>query len=198
MRKFSILIALLIAITRPAISQEYTPKAEIEFGYSYSRAEVPNSTSRVNMNGVLVGAVANVNRWLGVEFELGSHYHCISGCWIDGIRVDNPDAKNDSLSFLTGPKLTLTRNGRYSPWVHSLFGITRVSYLNVVTDTRIHNTGFGMAVGGGLDWRVSKVASIRVLQVDYTRFAGNPDASNNVRLGAGVVLHIGHRSDKGQ
>ncbi len=194
MRRLSILIALLFTSAAIATSQEYTPKVEIGLGYSYSHASVPNSTSRVNMNGLLINAVANVNRWLGAEAEFGTHYHCISGCWIDNLRVDNPDARNDSLSFLAGPKVNLNRERRISPWVHSLFGVTRISYLSTLTipDTRMSNTGFGMALGGGLDLNLKKF-TVRAFQVDYTRFAGTPNPSNNVRIGGGIVLRIGHK-----
>jgi opacity protein-like surface antigen len=191
MRRTSILIALVLMLAALGFSQEYTPKVEVGLGYSYSRANVPNSVSRVNMNGLLINTVINMNRWLGAEAEFGTHYHCISGCWIDNIRVDNPDARNDSLSFLAGPKLTLNRQHRMSPWVHSLFGVTKISYLNTITDTRMSNTGFGMALGGGLDVNLSKL-TVRAAQVDYTRFAGNPSPSNNVRIGGGIVLRIGH------
>lgn len=192
MRQLGFLAVLFTAVTL-SWSQEYTPKAEIGLGYSYSRASVPNSSSRANMHGVLIDAVGNVNPWLGIEAEFGTHYHCISGCWLDNMRVENPDARNDSLSFLAGPKLTLNRGRKISPWVHSLFGVTKMSYLNTITDVRMSHSGVGAAIGGGIDINLSKV-TIRAVQIDYTRFAGAPVTSNNVRIGGGIVLRIGRRA----
>jgi hypothetical protein len=145
------------------------------------------------MNGVLVDGVFNINKYVGAEAEFGTHYHCISGCWIDNIRVENPDERNDSLSFLSGPKITFNRERRISPWVHSLFGVTKISYFNAITNTRMSTTGLGMALGGGIDINLSRV-TVRAVQVDYTRFAVNPNSSNNVRIGGGIVLRIGHQT----
>ncbi len=193
MRALAVVLIILLCCFGSLFAQEYTPKAEIGIGYSYSRATVPNSTSRANMNGLVINGVGNVNRWLGVEAEFGTHYHCISGCWIDHIRVENPDARNDSLSFFVGPKVTFNRNRKLSPWVHSIFGVTKMSYLNVITDVRMSDSGFGMAAGGGLDINFSGF-TFRAVQIDYTRFAGTPKPANNVRVGAGIVLRIGHKA----
>jgi hypothetical protein len=178
-----------------SIAQDYTPKTEVGFTYSYMRAKVPNSTTRVNMNGILIGGTFNANRWLGIETEFGTHYHCISGCWIYGLRVDNPDETNDSLSFLVGPKVTFARARKLSPWVHSLVGVTRTAYSNHLTDTKISTSGFGWAVGGGIDMPYRAV-TFRIIQVDFTRYAAVPENFNNVRVGAGILFRIGHQETR--
>jgi hypothetical protein len=178
--------------TASIIAQDYTPKVELGVGYSYSYARVPNSTTRVNMNGILISSTFNANRWLGVEAEFGTHYHCISGCWIEGVRVDNPDETNDSLSFLSGPRVNLARNRKVQPWIHALAGITRTAYSNHVIDYKVATSGFGWAAGGGLDVPF-KGMTIRAVQVDFTRYAAEPQGFNNVRIGAGFVLRIGKR-----
>ncbi len=194
MLRMWVAVCLSLALYSSALAQGYTPKVEIGLGYSYSRATVPNSSERANMHGILVDVVGNVNHWLGAEAEFGTHYHCISGCWLDNMRVENPDARNDSLSFLVGPKVTFNRHKKLSPWVHSLFGVTKMSYQNVITDIRMSDTGFGMVAGGGLDVSLSKV-TIRAFQIDYTRFVGRPSASNNIRVGGGIVLRLGHKAE---
>lgn len=179
-----------LAVTTLAAAQASTPRAELGIGYSYSYAGVPNSTKRVNMNGIVIDGTFNANRWLGVETEFGTHYHCVSGCWIDGIRVDNPDETNDSLSFLVGPKVTLTRERRISPWVHALAGFTRTSYSNHLIGMKIASNGFGWAAGAGLDLPY-RHWTIRAIQVDFIRYAAQPQGFNNVRIGVGVVLNMG-------
>ena len=57
---------------------------------------------------------------------------------------------------------------------------------------------FGMALGGGVDYRLTNRFSIRPLQVDYllTRFREGTSATagresqNNLRASAGVVIHF--------
>lgn len=192
MRNLS-LVLLLFSLTTCLAAQDTIPVTELGLGYSYSRARVPNSSTRVNMNGLVIDATVNVNRWLGVESEFGTHYHCISGCWIEGIRVDNPDETNDSLSFLVGPKITFSRDHKLVPWAHALFGVTRTAYSNHLTDTKISTSGFGWAAGGGLDmpWRG---ITFRIVQVDFTQYASEPNSFNNVRIGAGIVFRIGHKT----
>jgi hypothetical protein len=193
MRHF-VLITVLIT-SAIANAQDYTPKAELGFGYSYSYARVPNSTTRVNMNGILVDASFNANRWLGIETEFGTHYHCISGCWIYGTRVDNPDETNDSMSFLMGPKVTFARERKFSPWVHALAGVTRTAYSNHLIDTKISTSGFGWAAGGGIDMPF-RALRFRLIQVDFTRYAAVPESYSNVRIGAGIVFRIGRKESR--
>ncbi len=183
-------IFLCLAIS--VIAQDYTPKVELGFGYSYSYARVPNSAMRVNMNGVLISSTFNANRWLGVEAEFGTHYHCISGCWIYGYRVDNPDETNDSLTFLAGPRVSLAPKLKVQPWIHALAGVTRTAYSNHVIDYKISTSGFGWAAGGGLDVPFHGM-TIRAIQVDFTRYAAEPESFSNVRIGAGFVFRIGKR-----
>jgi hypothetical protein len=176
-------------------AQDYTPKVELGLGYSYSRAHVPNAPQRTNMHGVLINFVGNVNRWLGAEAEFGTHYHCAAGCWDPwGERIDNPDARNDSLSFLAGPKLTLARKRRISPWVHALIGWSKVTYTNI-DGMFMRDSGLGLALGGGLDMPIGRAVTVRAIQVDYTRFAASTGAFNNMRIGAGIVLRVGAREE---
>jgi hypothetical protein len=190
------LVAIFFCFTTLiTLAQDYTPKAEVGFTYSYMRARVPNTTARVNMNGFLINGTFNANRWLGIETEFGTHYHCISGCWISGYRVDNPDETNDSLSFLVGPKVTFARQRKLSPWVHALVGVTRTAYSNHRTDTKVSSSGLGLATGGGVDMPYGAV-TFRIIQVDFTRYAAVPENFNNIRVGAGILFRIGHKENR--
>lgn len=193
MRRTIAFIFLFFAAS--AVAQDHTPKVELGLGYSYSYMRVPNSSTRVNMNGILISGTMNANRWLGAEAEFGTHYHCISGCWIYGIRVDNPDETNDSISFLAGPRVNLAPNRRVQPWIHALAGVTRTAYSNHVTDYKVSTSGFGWAAGGGLDVPYHAV-TFRAIQVDFTRYAAEPEGFDNVRIGAGIVFRIGRRESR--
>ncbi len=187
-----LITSVFLLFTVLATAQEYVPKVELGLGYSYSYMRVPNTSTRVNMNGLVFSGTFNVNRWTGLEAEFGTHYHCISGCWIYGIRVDNPDETNDSVSFLIGPRVNLAPNRRVQPWIHALAGVTRTAYSNHIAGYKVSTSGFGWAAGGGLDVPYHAV-TIRAIQVDFTRYAAEPEDFNNVRIGAGIVFRIGRR-----
>ncbi len=189
-------IAVLVGGVSSAAAQSYAPKVELGIGYSYSAMRVPNSTKRANMHGLLIDSTTNLNRWLGLSAEFGTHYHCISGCWDPwGGRTD-PDERNDSLSFLAGPRISLGRHSRLSPWLHTLAGISRVSYSSIYgEDSSV--TGLGLVAGGGLDIPLHSF-TLRAIQVDYLRMPMPAGSSNNVRVGAGVRLRLGRKSGGGQ
>jgi hypothetical protein len=53
-----------------------------------------------------------------------------------------------------------------------------------------------MAVGGGVDLRLSRHFAFRLMQADYyyTRLAnGVNDHQNNLRIGAGLLIRLGSR-----
>ena len=60
-------------------------------------------------------------------------------------------------------------------------------------------TAFAMAVGGGLDWKLSKRFSFRPVSVDYvlTRFpsflTANNQNQNSIRASAGIIFTIGEK-----
>lgn len=193
MRRTIAFVFLLLAVS--AAAQDYTPKVELGLGYSYSYMRVPNSSTRVNMNGILISGTFNANRWVGAEAEFGTHYHCISGCWIYGYRVANPDETNDSVTFLAGPRVNLAPNRKVQPWIHALAGVTRTAYSNHVIDYKVSTSGFGWAAGGGLDVAYRSI-TIRAIQVDFTRYAAEPESFNNIRVGAGIVFRIGRRESR--
>ncbi len=188
---YLVVMAALVAGSAGAFAQDYTPRLELGIGYSYSSMHVPNSGQRANMHGLLIDSTANLNRWLGLSAELGTHYHCISGCWDPwGGRTD-PDERNDSLSFMAGPRVVLRRGTAMSPWLHALAGISRVSYSSIY-GAHTSVSGLGLVGGGGLDVPLHSF-TLRVIQLDYLRMPMPGGSSDNVRVGAGVLLRLGRK-----
>jgi hypothetical protein len=55
---------------------------------------------------------------------------------------------------------------------------------------------FAMTAGGGIDFKVSTHVSLRPIQVEYlmTRLPnGLNNREDNLRIGAGIILHLGRR-----
>ena len=104
-------------------------------------------------------------------------------------------------NFLFGPQIGY-RSGKIRPFAHALFGISAGS-LNAegpgVPKVEVwSDNAFAMALGGGLDYKVNRLLSIRLGQFDYLRtqfdltlFEPGNDAQNHFRYQTGVVLNFG-------
>ncbi len=122
-------------------------------------------------NGWEISGVWKTSRWLGLKADFDGHYTPAFG----GTASFN--------SFLFGPQVSVP--GRISPFAHVLLGVSHQGQPGGFSA----NT-FATAIGGGVDLKVSRFVSVRVVQVDYymTRYLGF--SQNEVRFSTGVVLHF--------
>jgi len=173
-----ILILSLFSSLKAQDSLETTPKAELFGGYSYAGT---------GSHGFTASVAGNVNDWLGIVAEVGGQYTRLSDQgFTEKIRTH---------SVLFGPRLSLRRKSRVVPFGHALFG---VSHLKTETNEfgpqlTFSDTSFGMALGGGLDVRMTENLAIRAIQLDYlqTRFFG--ETQNKGRVSVGIVLRFGRK-----
>jgi opacity protein-like surface antigen len=194
MKRWALLLGVVLLFSVAASAQEEVPKAEIFAGYSYVRAN-GSGLPGFNMNGG--SASVSFNPWssLGIVADFGG-YHTgnIGGQSVDG----------NIYSYLFGPKLAY-RSGRFTPFVQTLFGgahasATEAAPLPTVRVRRqlalsgfgssVSEDAFAMAIGGGLDVNATSHIGIRLIQAEYlmTRFAS--DTQNNARVSAGVVFRF--------
>lgn len=184
-------VALLLSVfacASVAQAQEpaSAPKMELYGGYDYIRFNIHSNVAgqppfqTFNANGAGGQLVFNVNNWLGV---LGD----ASGYWATNSRTAGA-----AFPYLFGPRANLRRSA-FTPFAQALFG-------GIVTSGGIKTTGwqnnFAMAVGGGIDVRVSKRLSIRPVQAEYflTKIPdGVNNRQNNFRFSAGISLLLGRR-----
>jgi len=77
------------------------------------------------------------------------------------------------------------------PFAHALLGAVRGSsnYLDI-SKPAVH---FAVAVGGGIDVKLTDRVALRLIQADYlmTRFSST--RQDNIRLSAGIVLRFGRK-----
>lgn len=145
-----------------------------------------------NLNGFNAAAVYNFSKYFGAKFEFSGNYGSDTDHELPGgaYRSSNgftiliiPNeagiaAKQREYKFMGGVQFKdNSTQKKLKPFAHALFGTARQTTdfykldqqrINLIGGSRkIENSGFTMALGGGLDVRVSKRIDIRVIQFDY-------------------------------
>jgi opacity protein-like surface antigen len=173
--------------------QEYS-KFDLFAGYSYVRANpgVSPTLPSFNMNGGEASLAYNSNSWLSgvVDFAGYSTSRLLD--------TEPASFKSDMFTYLFGPRLSYRRLGRFTPFAQTLFGIAHTGpFPGAYVDGK--QTYFAMTLGGGVDYRLSRRFSVRVLQADYllTHFKEFDSlgptlkgTQNNVRLSTGLAFHF--------
>jgi opacity protein-like surface antigen len=170
MRLRLVLLLLTFASTViPTRGQEpELAKIEIFGGYAYLHAAAEHGSP--NLNGWTISVEGNLNRSTALVADFDGTYR--SG------------RNSHSASF--GPKLT-ARPERFAPFVHALAGVVRES-----EDGNV-NYGFGLTLGGGLDYDLNRRFSIRIAQLDYEYGRVDDLNHNNFRFATGVVIKFGRK-----
>ncbi len=116
---------------------------------------------------------------------------------VAGVTVDRVPATSRGISEITllaGPRYTLPlRHANIS--AHTLFGAVRGFDADFVVGANRADTStnFAMALGGALEFRVSRHFSLRAAEVDFLQTNlpnGTDDRQRSIRLGAGIVFHV--------
>ena len=188
------LLALIVIFGTSSLWCQAVPKAEIFAGYSDLNIDTQGLTNRLNANGWEASATFNPNRWLGIEADFSGHYkgNCLASTGITGVNCRH-------LSFMVGPKFAY-RQDRFTGFVHGLVGGDNGT-LGLPFVSR-SDTSLAFAAGGGLDYAVTKLISIRVAQVDYFQTRHSEALGginqNNFRFSAGVVFTPGGERHTGR
>ncbi|MGA7216837.1 MAG: outer membrane beta-barrel protein [Candidatus Sulfotelmatobacter sp.] len=209
-------------------AQDTTPKVQVFAGYSLLHLDTVGMTSatiefallqpantltlRTNLNGWSGEAQYNANRWFGVAADIGGEY---GGPVTANSGATTGVPNGNSYSFLAGPVLTYRKKPHVTPYVHAVFGWNRASLsastvkgpINTVPTNAENYTGFVMALGGGLDYKLTQRFSLRLAQLDwfhtsvnFNKFYGNAFSSDqfqgfsthqdNLRFSTGVVVRF--------
>lgn len=185
--KLRIVVCLLtfISLGAAAYAQE-TPKVDIFAGYSYVRENPgPRSGDSFSLNGGSASVTYHIKDWVsGVADFGGYHNGNILGTGVDGTLS----------TYLFGPRFSYRSYHRFTPFAETLFGVAHAS-ARIAGSTLGTQNAFGMAIGGGVDYRINNRFSLRPLQVDYllTRFnEGTPNNQNqnNLRASTGFLIHF--------
>ncbi|MBZ5521270.1 MAG: OmpA family protein [Acidobacteriia bacterium] len=175
-----------VAFAPSSFSGDFTPaKIEIFAGYSWMNSGAlisgtKNSTPltlRLNeaRGGFEVAGTYFFKKWFGVTLDSGAHFG------------NNYDANE----VLAGPTIRYPSTGRFQPYAHFLAGWSRMSPTNKDSDDAL-----GLAIGGGLDLRLTRKLSLRIAQADYRWGShdfrpNNPSSIGAARLSTGLVFLAG-------
>ena len=193
MRKAIVITIMLFGLAAMAVAQE-TPKVEIFGGYSLFHFDaqdapvVPGSTINQNLHGWNGAVQFNVNKYLGVVADFSGHY---------GTPVSvagTGDVTGNIHNFLFGPSINI-RGKKAKGFVHALFGVNRVAVNDspALGVNAFSDSAFGMALGGGADFALTKTFGLRLGQIDY--IMSNHDTGlghqNNFRFSTGLMINFG-------
>ncbi len=183
MSKYILGVVFLLAATTSIIAQE--KRAEVFIGYSNLQAgksfddlgnlnTFSESFKRNSMNGVEASITGFPVSWFGLTGDF-SYHRKRNNTSITGI---SSEYKREAFYYMAGPTLKIRNASRIEPHLHAFFGAAhlRENY-SLTTTTSTGNsqiafqpniTKFAMGLGGGLDVRLGKKFSLRLIQVDYT------------------------------
>jgi opacity protein-like surface antigen len=220
-------IAVVVLVGLSALAQDATPKIQVFGGYSLIDADSGKlSASTVDaalrapgafsLSSAFTGwnaeAQYNPDRWVGIVADFGGQYGTPIRAGNGSTASGLPNAT--VYSFLIGPAVSY-RAKRMTPFVHALFGWDRAS-LNATTITgvpspvssaAVNYTDFALALGGGLDYKITRHLALRVGQLDLFRTSRNLNSfygsafgpgrfadlathENNIRFSAGITLRF--------
>ncbi len=185
MRKVLILCGLVLFAAGSVIAQDQ-PRGEVAGNYTYIRINPGGGASSLDCHGGGGSFAGNLNSYFGVVGEF-------AGCKVTGLASG---LSEHAFTYVFGPRLTYRGHGGFEPFAEALFGGARFTIS--VPGASASRNGFAMALGGGVDYKLTRNVAIRVIQADYfySRIdfgAGTPTHQNNVRIQAGVVFRFGGR-----
>jgi len=173
------IFAVVITVSASALAQSDFPDPRVELfvGYSYYNPGNDNSLAPglapAIAKGFNTAVTWNFNRYVGATFDTSGHYG-------DKVRAGN---------FGFGPTVRYPMD-RFTPFAHALFGFQKMSPLG------FEDTSFMVMLGGGIDLRLTRLLSWRVLQADWVRtnhtfVPGFDDEFRGARLSGGLVFNLG-------
>src|ERR1017187_4896153 len=196
------------AAPTPTTGRAYVsyPKVELFLGYSYLRG-VPTLSPGNRMdtlNGGSANIAFNLNRYLGIVADVGGFDASelqLTGAGANPARVS--DASGTAFTFMAGPRLSLRKYDRITPFAQVLFGGIHASQVTLSNCSGPLCTplptedAFALTAGGGIDIKLHRHVALRLVQAEYmmTNFAnlstGDRNMQNDIRLSSGLVFSFG-------
>ena len=196
MRKLLMIIFLTCSSAGLSMAQTSgeQPKNQFFAGYSFHSADINTLTvdpRRTGQNGVNLEYTRNITRHVGITGDASAHFHRDTRSTTGGTFT----SRRDQYFLLAGLQFKAGNSKRVQPFAHALFGASlfRGFTSDIRTSGNVYTfddaTSFAMALGGGLDVRVSKRIDLRLIQADYAPTFFGSGRQNNFRLSVGIVFN---------
>jgi opacity protein-like surface antigen len=199
-----LLVALICAPCALAQDRDYS-FYEFYVGYAHMRAEnnanhfdkggtatfngsrVDFANERTGYNGFTAEFNQNVHRNVGIVTSFTGTFDNTDYIDLRSGRAFNADVQRYDL--MIGPRFNL-RTRAMTPFVHALAGVShmRVNFDNPLSPRKKTDTGFAMALGGGLDIHAGEHLDVRPIMFDYVPTWFNGKRQDNFRAGAGIKI----------
>lgn len=206
------LITILSLETKGQSASDSAPRLELFGGYSSLHTDFVGRSSPFplllsviandRMHGWNASVSLNVTGWMGLVADFSGHY----GSSFDTFDlITSPNVERASphfYSYLFGPRVSLRKHSRITPFGQSLFGAVRAKIGSRGIDGagERSDTGFGLSLGGGIDVKISDWLAIRPVQAEYLQsrtfderdFPPNGlPPQHNMRISSGLVFRFG-------
>lgn len=181
------------------------PRFDVALVYSYVRA-VPTDAAgnrMVWLNGGSASINFHLNRTIGIVGDFGGYADSRLRFGTSSSALVS-DSSGKAFTYLFGPRATFASHKRLSPFAQVLVGgihaspVTLSSGCSGVGCTPLPaENKLAMTAGGGLDLRLHRHISVRIIQAEYlmTRFndlsTGSTGTQNDMRLSSGLVFRFG-------
>jgi hypothetical protein len=201
MKKVAALVVLIAASSFPAMAQKFSflkydrSKVQLGGGYNYVSLLKANGTNRLNTSGFDIFAEYRVIKWISLTADIAGTYNH-SG----NTSTTLGNGTTQLYTGLIGPRFyPLGHQHKITPFGHFLFG-AGVYGLNIPSQGGYNaysnwDRSYTWLAGAGLDYRLKKRWSIRIIEADYehTDFYKNSTPQGNYRASVGLVYHFGQK-----
>ena len=195
MRKLLMIISLTACSASLSFAQTPDDQSKNQFfaGYSFNSADINTLTidpHRTAQNGINLEYTRNITRHVGITGDASAHFHRDTRSKSGGTFT----SKRDQYFLLGGLQFKTGNGKRVQPFAHALVGASL--FRGFTSDIRPSGnvytfddaTSLAMALGGGLDIRVSKRIDLRLIQADYAPTFFGSGRQDNFRLSVGIVF----------
>jgi outer membrane immunogenic protein len=180
--------SLVVAQVSPANGDRRSPELALEYNFVRSNAP-PAQCDCFSLNG---GSLS-IAQPLG-DSRLAAVF---DAAVVHGSGISSSGYVLTLSSFTSGLRYRPFVKPRWNPFAQALVGVANASGTLVEGNTPAASDStlnFASTVGGGLDYRLRRRWSVRLIEADYllTRTSNRVnDHQNNLRLGAGIVIRLG-------
>lgn len=193
MQKAALILVALLCIALSAVAQSPAISATVGVRYSAQISNAPaGNCGCFSLQGGAVDASWNLAK-------LGKKRSAALGLAAD-FGMERTASVNGApygltlTTFAAGPRITVPVK-KLQPFVQALFGVAHGSNTQFPSGNSLipSASSFDLDLGGAVDYPLNKLASVRLLQLDFER-TDLPNITNNwqnsLRVGAGITLRF--------